>query len=157
MASSSSIGSPSGLGTIDSALPAQRLWDLGRLVAADEGLTAAFDDGVAGVGERIGGLGSDAANTFEHEFDSFLADHGHRGPDEYEFASPTWATRPEIAFAAVDRLRHAPPERSPRVAQERLAIERESALAGGVALGRPSAATGVATRTRGSHRRCRGT
>ena len=119
----------SGLGTIDSALPAQRLWDLGRLVAADEGLTAAFDDGVAGVGERIGGLGSDAATTFEHEFDSFLADHGHRGPDEYEFASPTWATRPEIAFAAVDRLRHAPPERSPRLAQERLAIERESALA----------------------------
>ena len=35
----------------------------------------------------------------------------------------------EIAFAAVDRLRHAPPERSPRLAQERLAIERESALA----------------------------
>ena len=119
----------SGLGTIDSALPAQRLWDLGRLVAADEGLTAAFDDGVAGVGERIGGLGSDAATTFEHEFESFLADHGHRGPDEYEFASPTWATRPEIAFAAVDRLRHAPPERSPRLAQERLALERESALA----------------------------
>jgi pyruvate,water dikinase len=119
----------SGLGTIDSALPAQRLWDLGRLVAADEALTAAFDDGVAGVGERIGGLGSDAATTFEHEFESFLADHGHRGPDEYEFASPTWATRPEIAFAAVDRLRHAPPERSPRLAQERLALERESALA----------------------------
>ncbi len=74
-------------------------------------------------------LRSDAANAFEHEFDSFLADHGHRGPDEYEFASPTWATRPEIAFAAVDRLRHAPPERSPRIAQERLASERESALA----------------------------
>jgi pyruvate,water dikinase len=119
----------SGLGTIDSALPAQRLWDLGRLVAADQGLTAAFDDGVEGVAERIGRLGSDAANIFEHEFDSFLADHGHRGPDEYEFASPTWGTRPEIAFAAVDRLRHAPPERSPRIAQERLAIERESALA----------------------------
>jgi phosphohistidine swiveling domain-containing protein len=119
-----------GLGTIESALPAQRLWDLGRLVAADAGLTAAFDAGVAGVGERIARLGSDAARTFEHEFDSFLADHGHRGPDEYEFASPPWATRPEIAFAAVDRLRHAPVERSPRLAQERLAIERESATAG---------------------------
>jgi pyruvate,water dikinase len=120
----------SGLGTIDSALPAQRLWDLGRLVAADEGLTAAFDDGVVRVGERIRHMRSDAANTFADEFDSFLADHGHRGPDEYEFASPTWATRPEIAYAAIDRLRRAPPERSPRIAQDRLAIERESALAG---------------------------
>ena len=119
-----------GLGTIESALPAQRLWDLGRLVAADEGLTAAFDDGVPGVGERIRGLRSDAANAFELEFESFLAAHGHRGPDEYEFASPTWGTRPEIAFAAVDRLRGAPSERSPRIAQERLAIERSSALAG---------------------------
>ncbi len=119
-----------GLGTIDSALPAERLWDLGRLVAADERLTAAFDGGVAGVAERIGRFGSEAANDFEREFDAFLADHGHRGPDEYEFASPTWATRPEIAYAAVDRLRHAPSDRSPRIAQERMAIERESAMAG---------------------------
>jgi phosphohistidine swiveling domain-containing protein len=119
-----------GLGTIESALPARRLWDLGRLVAADDGLTAAFDAGVAGVGERIGRLRSDAANAFEHEFDSFLADHGHRGPDEYEFASPTWATRPEIAFAAVDRLRHAPLERSPHFAHERLAGAREAETAG---------------------------
>ena len=103
-----------GLGTIESALPAQRLWDLGRLVAADEGLTAAFDDGVPGVGERIRGLRSDAANAFELEFESFLAAHGHRGPDEYEFASPTWGTRPRsrsprsIACAALrPNARHA--------------------------------------------------
>jgi pyruvate,water dikinase len=119
-----------GLGTIDSALPAQLLWDLGRFVAADEGLTAAFDAGVAGVLDRIIGLRSDAASDFTCQFDSFLADHGHRGPDEYELASPSWSMRPEIALAAVDRLRHAPTERSPFAAHERLAADRESALAG---------------------------
>ena len=119
-----------GLGTIDSALPAQLLWDLGRRVAADVGLTAAFDAGVAGVLERINALQSDQVVGFKREFESFLADHGHRGPDEYEMASPSWSMRPEIALAAVDRLRHAPPERSPFAAHRRLAADRDSALAG---------------------------
>jgi rifampicin phosphotransferase len=119
-----------GLGTIDSARPAQLLWDLGRMVAADDGLTSSFDEGAAGVLDRIEGLHSDAASAFTRQFDAFLAEHGHRGPDEYELASPSWSMRPEIALAAVDRLRHAPPERSPWDAQQRLAADRESALAG---------------------------
>jgi pyruvate,water dikinase len=118
-----------GLGTIDSARPAQLLWDLGRLAAADGGVTSAFDAGVAGLLERIDALQSDEASAFTRQFESFIADHGHRGPDEYELASPSWSMRPEIALAAVDRLRHAPPERSPWDAQERLAADRESALA----------------------------
>ncbi len=88
-----------GLGTIESALPARRLWRIGRMVAADPALTALFDQGVDAV------AGSPPAGAFGEAFASFLNDHGHRGPDEYELGAPSWALEPRIALALVDRLR----------------------------------------------------
>ena len=44
-----------GTGDVDSAQPARRLWALGRLVAADPDLTAAFDAGLDGVEARVAG------------------------------------------------------------------------------------------------------
>ena len=41
--------------------------------------------------------------------DAFLADHGHRGNDEYELATPAWVMDPTPVYAAIDRLRHVPP------------------------------------------------
>ena len=35
-----------GLGTVESAEPAQELWRLGRMVAASEALTSMFDEGL---------------------------------------------------------------------------------------------------------------
>ncbi len=71
-----------GTGDIDSAQLAQRLWTLGRLVADDASLTAAFDAGLDGIAERT------EASALRPALDAFLADHGHRCSDEYELAVP---------------------------------------------------------------------
>ena len=112
-----------GLGTIDSAQPAFSLWRLGRQVAASPELTRIFDDG-----DQLEAMrGSDHPDVadFTRDFETFLTTHGARGPDEWELASDTWATDPSIAWAAIERLRHAPAERDPVVAGRRLADERE--------------------------------
>ncbi|MGB8857635.1 MAG: PEP-utilizing enzyme [Ilumatobacteraceae bacterium] len=123
-----------GLGTIDSALLARRLWAIGRTVAADAELTAAFDLGFDTVLPRLRGSGSAAAAACVADIDAFIDEHGHRGPDEYELATPNWRMEPAMALAAIDRLRLAPAERSPEVAQTRLAADRAVALAEATAM-----------------------
>ena len=61
--------------------------------------------------------------------DAFLVDHGHRGNDEYELATPAWVMDPTPVYAAIDRLRRAPADRDPIVIAERLAAESDAALA----------------------------
>lgn len=124
-----------GLGTIESALPAQRLWRIGRTVAGDPWLTTLFDQGVDAVDGALRAVpADDRLAPFAEAFASFLADHGHRGPDEYELAAPSWALEPRIALALVDRLRLAPPERDPELAAVRLAGDRAVALGEALAL-----------------------
>ena len=89
-----------GTGDVDSAQPARRLWALGRLVAADPDLTAAFDAGLDGIADRT------ARTALQDGIDAFLRDHGHRGNDEYELASPAWVMDPRPVYASIDRLRH---------------------------------------------------
>ena len=96
-----------GTGDIDSAQLAQRLWHLGRLVAGDPALTTAFDAGLDGIAERT------ADTALQPAIDAFLADHGHRGNDEYELATPAWMMDPTPVYASIDRLRHAPDARDP--------------------------------------------
>lgn len=118
-----------GLGTIESALPAKRLWRIGRMVAADASLTALFDRGLDTMAESLpSSPGDDRYAAFDAAFASFLRDHGHRGPDEYELAAPSWALAPRIALALIDRLRFAPPERDPDVVALRLAADRAAAV-----------------------------
>lgn len=118
----STLSLTAGLGTIDSAAPAVRLWEIGRIVAASTELTRAFDSGVSFFELRAAPGGSDV-DRFVEAFDSFQAAHA-RGPDEWELASDTWGTDPAIAVAMVDRLRYAPDERDPVAAGRRLADER---------------------------------
>lgn len=114
-----------GIGDVDSAEPSYRMWDLSRLIRSSDELTSAFDAGVAGVLDRIAASGSSEATGFLAEFDRFLADFGSRGPNEWEISSDTWETRPEIALAAIDRIRLQADEESPRIRQKRKADERQ--------------------------------
>ena len=124
-----------GLGSIESAQPAVRLWKLGRMVAADPELTALFDRGLDAVVESLDTTPGDVRYAgFASAFASFLHDHGHRGPDEYELAAPSWALSPRIALALVDRLRLAPPERDPEVVATQLAADQAAALREALAL-----------------------
>ena len=79
-----------GLGTIESALPANELWQLGRTVVASPSLTAQFDERGPDLERRL--RADPAARAFVGAFDAFLAAHGARGPDEWELASPTWGS-----------------------------------------------------------------
>ena len=117
-----------GTGDVDSALLPQGMWSLGRVVASDAALSAMFDEGLDGIAERTAGTPLQVA------IDGFLAEHGHRGPDEYELATPVWIMDATPIYAAVDRLRHAPASRDPAVVADRLAEDADDALAEAVRL-----------------------
>ena len=120
---SAALALTGGLGTIDSAAPAMRLWALGRQVAESQRLTQIFDEGV-----DVLEIDDDPdVDHFLEGFSAFVRAHGARGPDEWELASETWGTHPSMALEAIDRLRRAPAERDPVVAQRRLAEERTQA------------------------------
>jgi pyruvate,water dikinase len=113
-----------GIGGVDSAAPSWALWDLSRQVVASSALTAEFDKGVDGLLERLAGNGE--AAKFTQSFGEFLETFGSRGPNEWEMSAPTWGTRPELALAAVDRMRKAPDEAAPQRHFEERAAEREA-------------------------------
>ena len=114
----------SGVGDVESAAPSMAMWQLGRMVAASPALTAAFDGGVSGLLERIQGLSSEG-ESFLAEFHAFIDQFGARGPNEWEMRSHTWETRPELALAAIDRMRLAGPDADPASRNRQLAAERE--------------------------------
>ena len=116
-----------GIGSVESAAPSAALWDLGRLVAADAELTATFDQGIDGLDERLGHASGEGAARFNKEFAAFLDTFGSRGPNEWEFGSDTWGTKPLLALAAIDRMRVADESHAPNTQRARLEQEREEA------------------------------
>ena len=112
----------SSLGSVDSADASFALWELSRMVRNDPGLSAAFDAGVAGVLERID------APAFVQAWDAFIEEFGSRGPDEWDLRSPTWETHPELALAALDRVRLQTDDQSPRSRNAQRADERDALI-----------------------------
>ena len=51
---------------------------------------------------------SSEVQQFIAMFNEFIANFGSRGPNEWEARSPSWETRPELALAAIERMRLAP-------------------------------------------------
>jgi len=115
----------SGLGDVESAAPSMAMWDLGRRVAASAALGAAFDEGLDGLDGRLRELDGDDARDFVAVFDEFLYAYGCRGPNEWETRCPTWETEPDLALAAVDRMRLSPDGADPAGHQATMAAERE--------------------------------
>ena len=114
----------SGVGGVESAEASFALWDLSRLIAGSHDLSAAFDGGVAGVLARIHSTTKDG-KAFHDAWARVIAEHGHRGPNEWDLRPHSWTTRQELALGMVDRLRHQSDDRSPHDARARAAIERE--------------------------------
>jgi phosphohistidine swiveling domain-containing protein len=90
-----------GIGAVESAAPSFAMWEVSRLQAGSP--------------------------EFDTAFARFLDDFGSRGPNEWEGSSETWGTKPALALAAIDCMRHAGDANSPLAQQERLAREREDA------------------------------
>ncbi|WP_419841814.1 PEP-utilizing enzyme [Candidatus Poriferisodalis sp.] len=122
-----------GFGDVASAAPSDAMWRLGRLVAGSSELGAMFDAGPAGLADRLSAAGAEdpAGETvaFTAAFDDFVYEFGSRGPNEWEMSCPTWETDPDIALAAIDRMRLAPDDAEPARRRAGLAAQRES-LAG---------------------------
>lgn len=118
-----------GLGDVESAAPSMVMWDLGRLVTASPELSALFDaadfGSSASLYESIVADDSSDASEFSAAFDDFLFSYGARGPNEWEARSPTWETDPDLALAAIDRMRLSPPEAAPATNNAERAAERE--------------------------------
>ncbi len=114
-----------GLGDVESAAPAMAMWDLGRIAAASDDLNALFDQGYAGLHDRLTASGSPDAAAFLAAFDDFAFTYGCRGPNEWEARSPTWETEPDLALAAIDRMRLSDESAAPRLHNADRAADRE--------------------------------
>ena len=113
----------SSLGDVDSADANYALWDLSRLVRNNPALTTAFNAGIDGVLDRI------TSQSFLNAWNTFLYEFGSRGPDEWDLGSPTWETHPQLALAAIDRVRLQVDAESPRLRNAIRATQREVLIA----------------------------
>ena len=92
-----------GIGDVESAAPAEAMWELSRLERDDP--------------------------TWERGFASFISRFGSRGPNEWDLGSDPWDFRPEMAKAAIDAMRPVADDRSPMEHQRALTEARDAAVA----------------------------
>ena len=135
-AMAAAVGDPSlmmrligGLGEVDSAAPSMAMWDMGRVVADSPPLMAEFDKGLVGLHDRLCASRDESAVKLCSMMDDFLYSFGSRGPNEWEMRSPTWETQPDLALAAVDRMRLSPEGVAPLGQNTRMATDREELAA----------------------------
>ncbi|HAN71216.1 MAG TPA: hypothetical protein DCQ36_06460 [Actinobacteria bacterium] len=115
------------LGDVASAGLPEQVWDLSRMVVASPALTAEFDAGVDGIGDRL--AANPAAAEFNAAFATLLAQFGHRGVNEWEISADTWLINPALAFQMIDRVRRQEDAMSPRMRAAEAAKRREAAVA----------------------------
>ena len=113
-----------GIGEVDSAEPSYRMWDLSRSANASAAVSKEFAAGVTGLLGRLRASSNAGAKKWVADFDQFLVEFGSRGPNEWEISADTWETKPEIALAAIDRIRLQSDAESPTSRNKRMADER---------------------------------
>jgi pyruvate,water dikinase len=109
---------------VDSALPSFALWDLSRVVRADAGLTAAFDEGDEGLLDRL----RKEHPRFATQFDVFVHEFGYRGPSEWDIGVHTWETQPELPLSLIGRLRLLDDAASPALRIQERSADASAAL-----------------------------
>jgi pyruvate,water dikinase len=90
-------------GEVASAQYARQMWVVAKVVRDNPVVAAEFDRGVDGLLQRLDGVAD--ATEFRTAFGGFIAEYGHRGPNDWEISSRTWENTPEMALAAIDRMR----------------------------------------------------
>jgi pyruvate,water dikinase len=116
------------LGEVDSARQSFELWDLSRIVQASIVLTAAFDQGIDNLLERLRSTDDPGVRNFLAQWDGFIGRWGFIGPSAYELRSPTYRSEPSIPLRMLDRARRAPDSSAPAVRAAAGAAEREVAI-----------------------------
>lgn len=98
-------------GDVHSAQYSQALYTVSKTVRESPEVMDAFDQGVTGLLDRLADV--ESAAPFLAAFDAFIAEHGHRGPNDWEFSARTWDSDPELALAAIDAMRKTGEDLSP--------------------------------------------
>lgn len=118
-----------GLGDVESAAPSMVMWELGRQATSSGSVSAVFEAGISNLDTRLRAAEEPDCVEFVDAFDLFLRSYGSRGPNEWEMSCPTWETDPDLALAAIDRMRVSPASAAPHDHQTDLAAERERLVA----------------------------
>lgn len=116
-----------GIGDVESAAPSNAMWTLARAANEQPIVAAAFEEGTSGLLDRL--AADTQASGWLDRFERFITDFGSRGPNEWDLGSDPWELRPELALAAIDRMRSADATHDPATQAERLANERRAAVA----------------------------
>jgi len=101
------------VGDVASAAYSVKLYEVSKLAVSIPEVAAAFDEGVAGLGERLEKIPE--AAEFNAAFGTFIEVYGHRGPNDWEISSRTWENTPELAYSAIDVMRKSSTDLSPKV------------------------------------------
>ena len=118
-------------GDVKSAEYARDLYAIARTVQNQPTVAAAFDAGVAGLLQRLDSsrTGDSDVADFLGRFADFVADHGHRGPNDWELSSRNWENTPEMALVAIDRMRLADHDLDPAARLADDGERRDAAIA----------------------------
>jgi len=114
---------------VDSAAPSHAMWELGRLAAASDAVSAAFDAGPDAVLDRLRASDSPDAADFLERFDTFLFEHGARAQNEYDLFASSWEVKPRIALAAIDLMRRSDESQAPSKRHGASVVERDRIVA----------------------------
>ena len=117
-----------GLGDLESASPAQALWDLSRQVAASPELSALFDQGAGQVWRALQDRRTGDVARFGAAFDGALAKFGCRGPNEWDLHTKSWEVDPTQPLALVASVRHSPDLEAPANRMRAQEERREAAV-----------------------------
>jgi pyruvate,water dikinase len=114
---------------VDSAAPSHAMWELGRVAAASDVVSAAFDAGPDAVLDRLRASDSPDAADFLERFDTFLFEHGARAQNEYDLYATSWEVKPRIALAAIDLMRRSDESQAPSNRHHASVAERDRIVA----------------------------
>ena len=117
-----------GIGDVDSADIAAKIFTISRIVAGSPELNAEFDGDLDGLLERVAASGSDDASRFLAAVDEFMYLHGSRGPNEWDIYQWSYETRPKMLLQAVERARAADDDADPARTVAAGAAERARVL-----------------------------
>ncbi len=113
-------------GEVLSASYSQELYEIAKLVRSNATVSASFDAGTSGLVGRLKAMPE--AAEFNTAFETFIARHGHRGPNDWELSSRTWENTPELALVGVDRMRHAEHDLSPSTRLHDMEARQQAAI-----------------------------
>jgi phosphohistidine swiveling domain-containing protein len=116
-----------GLGDLESASPAQALWDLSRQVKASAVLSALFDAGADEAWRALQDTRTGDLAGFGAAFDEFTAQYGCRGPNEWDLYTRSWEVAPAQPLSMVASMRHSPDGEAPANRMKAQEERREAA------------------------------